>query len=72
MPNQPSLFTAVHAERQVTIDLSQLAAMSVRPVADDWIVTCGGVAFSMPTPIAEQVHAAWIAYRGKFNPQTDR
>lgn len=74
MPNQPSLFTVVHEEdktRTITVDLAQIAAMSMRPQAGDWIITCGG-AWLMPLWAGQQVHDAWVAFRGKFNPQTDR
>lgn len=75
MSNQPSLLIVTSPDcpnRTITVDLAQVAAMSVRPLAYDWIITCGGVAFSMPSWAGDKVHAAWVAFRGKFNPQTDR
>lgn len=32
----------------------------------------GGVPFTLPDWAGAPVHAAWIAFRGEFNPQTDR
>lgn len=77
MQNQPSLFTASASigGYSTTVDLAKVAAMSVRPQASPgaaWWVTIGVAQFYLSAEIGDQIHAAWIAFQGKFDPQRSR
>jgi hypothetical protein len=64
----PSLFVF----GTLTVDLSKVALMRRR--ADDtwWLRTTGGESLPLAEAEGEAVHAAWVAFVGKFDPRKER
>lgn len=79
--NKPSLFIFAtteatddgeHVTCDMTIDLAMVALVAKRPVGGGYWLNLGGQSIPMPEAAGVALREALIAYKGKFNPQTDR
>lgn len=75
-PNNPSLFTCTNTREsdgfveEFTVDLSKVCLMAKRTLETGsgyYLHTSSGC-LCVSAGIGDQVHAAWIAFQGKFIP----
>ena len=72
--NTPSLFVFEDADRglELTVDLEKVALMAKRASGNYWLRMVGGDSLDVPEVAGIAIRTAWIAFQGKFSPNTDR